>query len=222
VVQVSQGAIVVIVSRPSGHYGEMGDASVAIDNSMDLPGPPAHAASAAEDPRRRLRGLVQDHFDFVWRLLRRFGVAECDADDAAQRVFWVASGKLESIHVGAERSFLYGTSRRVAWSVLRDRNRRCEIEGLAAAQLAENGPLPDEEVERRRRVAMLDEILAELPEDLKAVFVLCELEGLTAPEVAKLESIPVGTVASRLRRARQELEERIRRLTRTGSEGSAR
>jgi RNA polymerase sigma-70 factor (ECF subfamily) len=198
----------------------MGDASVALDHSMALPG--SSAAETAGDPCARLRGIVQDHFDFVWRLLRRFGVAECDADDAAQRVFWVASSKIEQIHAGAERSFLYGTSRRVAWAVCRDRHRRREVEELAAADRADSGPLPDEQVDRRRRVAMLDEMLATLPDELKAVFILCEIEGLTAPEVAEIESIPVGTVASRLRRARQDLQARIRQRMPARSEGSAR
>jgi RNA polymerase sigma-70 factor (ECF subfamily) len=220
VLEVSKEAIAVIVSRQNGHYPSMGDASVALDNSMDLAGPAV--VPVAGDSRARLRGLVQEQFDFVWRLLRRLGVAECDADDAAQRVFWVASSKIEQINIGSDRSFLYGTSRRVAWAVRRDRNRRREVEEIAAADYADSGPLPDEEVERRRRVELLDELLAALPDELKAVFILCEIEGLTAPAVAEIESIPVGTVASRLRRARQELQAKIRQRLPAGPEGSAR
>jgi RNA polymerase sigma-70 factor (ECF subfamily) len=198
----------------------MGEASMAVDHTMDLSDVPA--AEQIGDPRVRLRGLVRDHFDFVWRLLRRLGVAHCDADDAAQRVFWVASNKIEQIRIGSERSFLYGTSQRVAWAVRRDRNRRREVEEAAAADCPDMCLLPDEEVDRRRRVALLDQMLATLPDELRAVFILCEIEGLTAPEVAAIESIPVGTVASRLRRARQDLEETARRLMLAGSEGRAR
>ena len=209
-----------IDSRQGGHYRAMGDASMALDQSIAPSDPVAPVTGAAA--RVRLRAILQDHFDFVWRLLRRFGVAECDADDAAQRVFWVASNKIDCIHPGAERSFLYGTSRRVAWAVRRERSRRREVEELAAVSLLDSGPLPDEEVERRRRIALLDQMLATLPEDLKSVFILCEIEGLTAPEVAEIESIPVGTVASRLRRAREQLETRLRELLPEGPEGSVR
>jgi RNA polymerase sigma-70 factor (ECF subfamily) len=198
----------------------MGDASAALRQPLDLPRRPA--AAAVGDGRDRARALVEENFDFVWRLLRRFGVAECDADDAAQRVFWVATGKIDRIEVGAERSFLFGTSRRVAWATRRDRDRRREVDDQGAADRADAAPLPDEEVERRRRVAMLDEMLAALPDDLRTVFVLCEVEGMTAPEVAQIESIPVGTVASRLRRARQQLEVEVRRRLPATPEGSAR
>jgi RNA polymerase sigma-70 factor (ECF subfamily) len=56
---------------------------------------------------------------------------------------------------------------------------------------------------------LLDKVLAELPEDLRAIIVLFELEELRTPEIAEALGIPVGTVASRLRRARAQVEERL-------------
>lgn len=50
---------------------------------------------------------------------------------------------------------------------------------------------------------MLDEVLGELPHDLRTVFVMCEVEEVTMSEVAVALGIPAGTVASRLRRARE-------------------
>jgi RNA polymerase sigma-70 factor, ECF subfamily len=63
-------------------------------------------------------------------------------------------------------------------------------------------PGPDELVDRDRARAALDAILAAMPLELRAVFVLYELEQLTMAEIAALLELPPGTVASRLRRAR--------------------
>ena len=62
----------------------------------------------------RLTLLMQQHFEFVWRSLRRLGLSGADADDASQEVFLVASRKLEAIAEGRERSFLFGAALKVA------------------------------------------------------------------------------------------------------------
>src|SRR5687768_17145524 len=77
----------------------------------------------------RMRGMVEQHFDFIWRTLRRLGVGEADADDATQEVFLVASRKLEEVAVTKERSFLFGTALRVASTHRRTSSRRRESPG---------------------------------------------------------------------------------------------
>jgi RNA polymerase sigma-70 factor (ECF subfamily) len=69
----------------------------------------------------------------------------------------------------------------------------------------------DDLVERSRARALLDSILGELPEPLRSVFVLYEIEQLSTHEIADLLGLPRGTVASRLRRARAEFEKRAQR-----------
>jgi RNA polymerase sigma-70 factor (ECF subfamily) len=64
-------------------------------------------------------------------------------------------------------------------------------------------PLADSLLEQKRLREMLDGVLDSMPADLRAVFVLTELEGLSAREIAELLEVPPGTVASRLRRARE-------------------
>jgi RNA polymerase sigma-70 factor (ECF subfamily) len=88
--------------------------------------------------------------------------------------------------------------------------RRPPHEELSAA--LPGGQAPDEIAELRRARADLDTFLESLPEPQRAVFVLVELEGLTAPEVATALGIPSGTVASRLRTARSEFEAALKRL----------
>jgi RNA polymerase sigma-70 factor (ECF subfamily) len=162
----------------------------------------------------RMRELLDAHFDFVWRLLCRLGVPRPDLDDAAQQVFLATSRKLAAIPPENERTFLYGTALRVAATVKRDTRRRQRWLEPAApdADAASTEPAPDEELERRRALAFLDEVLLELDDELREVFVLCEIEELSAPRVAAIVEIPVGTVASRLRRARQAFQQHVKRL----------
>jgi RNA polymerase sigma-70 factor, ECF subfamily len=70
-------------------------------------------------------------------------------------------------------------------------------------EISDPGPLPDAAAEMRQRRLILDRVLDALPIDLRTVFILFEIEGLGSPEIASMLSIPVGTVASRLRRARE-------------------
>jgi RNA polymerase sigma-70 factor, ECF subfamily len=154
------------------------------------------------DPQR-FEALVHTEVDFVWRVLRRVGLSRPDADDAVQQVFLVASRRLPELLPGKERSFLYGTAVRIAANLrrgLRRRRERPEEELPVQSDAAEQ---PDELLERRRARAFLDELLAQLPEELRRVLVLAEIEQLTLAAIAELEHIPPGTAASRLRRARE-------------------
>jgi RNA polymerase sigma factor (sigma-70 family) len=76
------------------------------------------------------------------------------------------------------------------------------------------GQVGEEALDRRRQIELLDRALARLDPDLLEVFVLFEIEGLTTPEVAALIEIPLGTVASRLRRARESFRDVVARMER--------
>jgi RNA polymerase sigma-70 factor, ECF subfamily len=190
----------VIVWRRQGHYAAV--------NGAGLPrtGP---ARDAFVDRELRVRTLVAEHFDFIWRLLRRRGLSPADADDAAQQVFMVAAQKLQAIAEGSERSFLYGTALRVAASTRRAQERRREApsESVDTDARAAFDAGTEERVELARAWKRLDDLLAKLPEILARVLVLAEIEELEVKEIASLEGIPVGTAASRLRRAREQFRE---------------
>jgi RNA polymerase sigma-70 factor (ECF subfamily) len=170
-----------------------------------------YVASRANEAR--LRTLVQEHFDFIWRSLRRLGVPHTDVDDCAQQVFWVAARKLAIITEGSERAFLFSTALRVASDARRSRVRRREVQQEDDAhQTCDAGPRPDEIADQRRARALLDDVLAQMPLDLRTVFVLFELEEMPTQEIATVLDLPTGTVASRLRRAREEFQKLVRRL----------
>ncbi len=162
--------------------------------------------------------MVDEHFDFIWRSLRRLGVAPGDVDDCAQQVFMIASRKLDAIAPGSERSYLFGAAMRVASDARRTRTRRREVQLGAggdegeAEDTCDPGLTPEELADHRRRRALLDEVLGQMSMDLRTVFVLFELEEMPTQQIAELLEIPVGTAASRLRRAREEFQRMIARL----------
>jgi RNA polymerase sigma-70 factor (ECF subfamily) len=160
----------------------------------------------------RLSAMFQEHADFVWRSVRRLGVPDANVDDAVQEVFVVASRRLGEIDAGKERAFLFGTAVRVAADARRGAGRRrARISEDEAPDAADPTPAADELVDRKRARALLDEIIASMPDDARPVFVLYELEGMTMAEIAGVLAIPAGTVASRLRRAREMFEAAIAR-----------
>jgi RNA polymerase sigma-70 factor, ECF subfamily len=167
---------------------------------------------AALPPGERIRRLVAAEFDFVWRSLRRMGLAPADADDGCQEVFLVATRRLDDITPGSERGFLFGIALRVASTHRRRGARRPESLDAAPRIHADVGPSPEDIIERRSDRRVLDEVLDELDLEQRAVFVLYELEQLSVPEIAQLLAIPLGTAASRLRRARAAFCEATRRL----------
>ncbi len=162
--------------------------------------------------------MMAAHFEFVWRSLRRLGLSPADADDGAQEVFLVASRKLSAIAPESEKRFLFATALRVASTSRRGLKRRreeprtwsSEDEPEPERERSEPGPERLAELSHARRD--LSRILDAMKLEQRAVFVLFELEELTVPEIASLLELPIGTVSSRLRGAREEFEVSLRRL----------
>ncbi len=181
-----------------------------LNSALIASGPPV--VESAAPVRQRARALLLEHYDFIWRLMCRLGVQPADAEDAAQQVFIVASQRLDDIPAGGERTFLYGTALRIAATLRRNARRRARWVETKPADAPAPDRQPDEDLERRQALAFLDEVLSRLPDELREVFVLSEIEELTAPQVSAIVGIAVGTVASRLRRARQEFTQQVKRL----------
>ena len=172
------------------------------------PGPREKSELAPADAGRTT-ALVREHFAFVWRVLRRLGLSEPDADDGAQQVFMVAARRSSDIALGSERAFLFGTAMNVAARTQRSERRRREEPDGELEQRQDSKPGPEELVDRRRARELLDRVLSEMNLELRAVFVLYEIEELTMIEIARLLQVPQGTVASRLRRAREDFTARV-------------
>jgi RNA polymerase sigma-70 factor, ECF subfamily len=153
--------------------------------------------------------LMSEHAGMVWRLLRRWGLSPSDADDATQTVFVIASRKLDLITANQARSFLYGTAVRVAGNTRRSNRRRREVAWEDEELEGTSHGDPEVAAELTHARALLDTLLAELSPKLRRALVLAEIEQLEIAEIAQLESIPVGTAASRLRLAREEFRAKL-------------
>jgi RNA polymerase sigma-70 factor (ECF subfamily) len=161
---------------------------------------------ATVHPDDRLRACVGQHLGAVWRVLRRSGVPAADADDAAQQVFLVLARRVDDVLPGRELAFLMRTAVLVASQARRTQRRRPEVSDPSPELHASSRPSPERELVEREELAQLDAILGALDESLRVVFVLYELEEMTMSAIAEILGLPTGTVASRLRRARERFE----------------
>jgi RNA polymerase sigma-70 factor (ECF subfamily) len=126
-----------------------------------------------------LRSLFEMHYTSMWRLLRRLGVRPDQLDDATQEVFWGAARRLSDIEAGREHSFLYGVALRVAASEMRRQKATMPLADVEQIPLlVDQRPSPEEQLVERQAREILDDVLNRMPNDLRTVLVLCELEGL--------------------------------------------
>jgi RNA polymerase sigma-70 factor (ECF subfamily) len=159
-----------------------------------------------------MTAAVRQHLPVVWRVLRRAGLRPADADDAVQDVFWVLAQRVDQVPERAERSFLLSTALRIASDRRRSAWHRLVTEPLDFDAWDVDTLAPDEAVALRQGRLLLDRVLDELDQDDRAVFLLVELERMTRTEAAEVLDTPPGTVASRLKRAREAFVLAARRL----------
>ncbi len=159
-----------------------------------------------------VEALYDAHFDFVWRSARRMGVAHAAVDDVVQEVFLVAHRRRADFEGrSSARTWLFGILVRVVSDHRRTLRRKGGLDPLPDGLSAPSESGPAERAERNERVALLHSLLATLDEDRRAIFILAELEQMTAPEISEALGVKLNTVYSRLRGARQKFEEALAR-----------
>ena len=157
--------------------------------------------------------IYEELFDFVWRSARRLGVIESAVDDVVQDTFVVVHRRLADFE---QRSTLKTWVFAILMRVVADHRRTLRRKGGLATLpddevLGDPGTGPVEALEHRQAARLLHALLDELDDEKRTVFVLAELEELGAPEIAELLAIPVNTVYSRLRAAREAFEKALGR-----------
>lgn len=156
------------------------------------------------------------NFSYVWRCLRSLGVPDAVLDDALQDVFLVVQKRLAQFDGRAElRTWLYAIALRVA-----RRYRSSAFKGRAS-EVSNEDALPTDagtdlhaQLECSERLGLARRALDALDADKREVFVLAQVEQLSAPEIAQIIGIPLNTVYSRLRAARQAFAAEVLRLER--------
>lgn len=160
--------------------------------------------------------LYQRYFEFVWKCVRAFGFASDDIDDIVQDVFLVVQRRQADLREeGLARSWIYGITRRVVSSHRRrrrERDARAAIE-VDALKSPEQSPLAA--TEQNLEVRVLSRLLEGLDEHKREVFVLCEILEMSGREVSETIGVPVNTVYSRLRAAREEFDAAVQRYRKT-------
>jgi RNA polymerase sigma-70 factor (ECF subfamily) len=151
---------------------------------------------------------------------RVFGVAlrmlgnAAEAEEMAQEAFVRAHRALGDFRGDAKLStWLYAITSRLCLNRLASGERRLTRQGEdALLRLSDAGPRPDVALERRELETALGRAIAELPEDRRIVVVLRDIEGLSYEEIAQVLELELGTVRSRLHRARADLKEKLERF----------
>lgn len=154
--------------------------------------------------------VYEEYFPFVWRSARGLGAPDDLIDDAVQEIFIVVHRRLpEFAGRSSMKTWIFGIVVNVVRAFRRTMRAR-QTRTLDAScggdpnEVLDWRPQPDEALTKVEAARVVDRLLESLDDDKRAVFVLAELEELPAPEIAEALSIPLNTVYSRLRLARQE------------------
>lgn len=164
------------------------------------------------DSETRLRVIVDRHFELASRIIRNLGIPDCDVDDLLQQAFSITADRLNDIDAGKERAFLIQTAIHLAASARRARAMSRETLTGELPEVSDGKPSPEELSDHVRALRVLDGVLGDMDLDLRSVFVLYEIEEMTMSEIATVLQLPAGTVASRLRRAREDFLARVQRF----------
>jgi RNA polymerase sigma-70 factor, ECF subfamily len=149
----------------------------------------------------------------VWRAARRTLDDDADADDVVHATFMGLPRVAPSYDGRASsRNWLCGIAVRLALRRRRSATRfRRALAALADTVVRHSTATPERSADSQEQLAVLDHALSRLSEKKRAVFVLVELEGLSAEEVATALEIPAATVRTRLFHARRELQDALER-----------
>jgi RNA polymerase sigma-70 factor (ECF subfamily) len=165
-----------------------------------------------DDKRGRFEAQVLPHLDAAYRFARWLSRSSADADDVVQEAVLRAFRSFDSLRGADAKSWLLTIVRNCHATAHRQQQRRAWVP-LPEEHDAEDGhamiaSTPDPEIasmgaERERKLTRL---MAALPEDHREVLVLREIEGMDYRQIAKITNVPIGTVMSRLARARAGLK----------------
>jgi RNA polymerase sigma-70 factor (ECF subfamily) len=148
--------------------------------------------------------IFQQHAQFLWRALMNLGVQRHDAQDLCQEVMLIAHRRLPSFQGRSVRAWLYGICVRKASEHRRSARVRREVPSDGLDELGQEETQHDL-LEQRHRLRRTLAALDALDEGKRAAFVLYEVEELTLAEVSEALDVPLQTVYSRIKAARETL-----------------
>jgi RNA polymerase sigma-70 factor (ECF subfamily) len=166
---------------------------------------------AAPDFKR----VYDENVAYVWRACRHLGVAASAVEDVLQEVFMVVHRRLGAFEGRSSlKTWLFGILLHVVRNHRRSLRRKSPhlfTEAPAIDELPSDAASGHDAIEEKEAVALLARLLDELDDARREVFVLAEIEQMSAPEIAALLGENVNTVYGRLRTARIEFDAVVRR-----------
>jgi len=155
-------------------------------------------------------------FEYVQRTLRRLGTERSEVDDLAQEVFLVLHRRWSEYDQSRPlRPYLFGVAVRIALANQRKRSREVALGNI---ELSDDRPGPEELLSNKETRALVQAALKRIPLPRRTVLMMHELDRVPVTEVAATLSIPLFTVYSRLRKAREELKQETQRMLTSSSE----
>lgn len=179
---------------------------------MQLDSGDIRKAEGGAEENQLFRTLVEQHSTRLFRFIIKHIGNTTEAEELTQQAFVEAVRSYRSFRGESQLStWLYGIALNLVRNHLsRAPERRYEFMGDASLDLQEApGPSPQEALEQRQAVRALSDALDELPEHMRELLMLVGLNDISYEEAAVLLSVPVGTVRSRLSRARSALRDRM-------------
>ena len=160
------------------------------------------------DRTQRFEALVLPHLDAAYNLARWLTGSDQDAEDVVQEAFIRAFRFFDSLHGDSGRAWVLAIVRNTAMSWLKDGRASSatrEFDEPRHGQSHDDGP--EKALARKDARGAVNAALRKLPVEYREVLILREMEDLSYREIAQATGIPIGTVMSRLSRARKELGE---------------
>ncbi len=169
-----------------------------------------HTQDQPEATWTELTDVYQAHAEVVYRFLRRRGIRRSELEDVLQEVFVVAWRRIDRLREGASaRAWLLGIAFRVASDTRRKVAREPAGPDEELLRLADPSLSPEEFTRRHRAAEVVAAFLETLSEDRREIFVLSQVEGLTAPEIAEITDTNINTIYTRMRAGRQRFAEYV-------------
>ena len=162
--------------------------------------------------------VVMPHAKAAYNLARWLLRNDHDAEDVMQEAVVRAFRFFDGFNGNNPRAWLLAVVRNAAYSFLQqNRARELGTEFDEDAHSAPSSDTPEVLVLRSAQQRMLNQAVDALPVEFREIFVLREMEGLSYKEIADIARIPIGTVMSRLSRARRQLQATVARRDQAGS-----
>jgi RNA polymerase sigma-70 factor (ECF subfamily) len=157
----------------------------------------------------------QRELNYVYRTLRRLGVAPSELEDLAQELFLALRRSWPQYDASRPlRPYLFGIAFRIASA--HQRKRRREI-AIGVVEVDDAGPSPHDVLQTKQARALVVAALERIAMPRRAVLIMRDLDDIPMEEIAGVLAIPLFTAYSRLRKARLELESAVRRLLKEGT-----